>query len=388
MNVVLGTLGLVLCGMRGSAGPADAGQPDAVPPPLPSVQVESPGADADGASVSPPGEGVESSESPSASPAADAVALTWEAPPACATQADVRSGLAFQLGAEASVAAAAEVQAVATVTEVDHGSWRLTLRIETASGVTLRDILAQDCAELADVTALVVAIAVDPSAVLGRTEPAAPPEPVEPAPVEPEVSPDVLKPGRDSERAPLTEPAPAPVAPTPPRRVRFGMRAAGGIDGGTLPGVAGGLRLAAAVLGRSWRAELRGDYWVPRAVRVADGIGARIGLWSLGAGGCGVPRLAKVPLEFPLCGGLEAGLMRGDPIGDRVAQPEISRRPWLVADASGGVAWVPRRYLALVLQAELVVPILRAGFRVGDIQVHRADVVSGRGLAGLEVRFP
>ncbi|MEX1367730.1 MAG: hypothetical protein AB1Z98_31670 [Nannocystaceae bacterium] len=326
------------------------------------------------------------------SPAADVVALSWEAPPGCADEAAVRRILAAYLGGETSMEAAAAVRAVATVVQVDDG-FSLRLRTETPSGVTTRETTEHDCAVLVEATALIVAIAVDPSVVVGRAE--VPPTPVtEPEPdPEPGSEPDPVE--VESKAGPSSpEPEPRPLVSRSdgegiePLPVRFGMRASGGVDLGVLPAVAGGLRLAGAVLGRGWRAEARGDVWLPRTAIAEEGLGARISMASGGLRGCGVPTVARRGLEFPLCGGLELGAMRGDPVGARVENGATVRRLWLAADASAGLAWAPRRYLALWVQTELVVPIVRAGFRVGDIPVHRAGPVGGRAMLGLEARFP
>lgn len=331
------------------------------------------------------------------SPAAEAVSLTWQAPAGCPDAAAVRRALAGYLGEGPSAEAGAAVRAAARVTQ-GGGAYRLVLRTQTASGVSVRETTADDCAVLVDATAVIVAIAVDPSTVLGRGD-AAPkpvepeptePEPIEPVLVEPEpIEPEPTEPGATEPAPILAAEAPVPVPPPAPPRVRYGVRVGGGVDLGVLPGVAGGLRVATAAFGRAWRAELRGDFWFPRTATVADGIGARVSLWSLGARGCGVLGVARVGLEFPLCAGLESGAMRGDPRGDRIATPTPSRRFWLAADGSAGIAWAPWRFLALVLQAELVVPLVRTGFRVGEeLEVHRAGPVAGRGMLGVEARFP
>lgn len=342
-------------------------------------------------------EAAPSEAEPTTSPAAEAVQLTWEAPAACGDEAAVRRGLAAYLREDTAVEAGTGVRAEAVVEEVD-GVFRLRLRTETSSGVTTRETTAEDCSVLVEATALIVAIAVDPSAVVARSdEVPEPPEPAEPEPIEPEpVEPEPIEP-EPSE----TEPSPASerpegvdlvgagdAEPGPPLPVRFGMRVSGGVDVGVLPAVAGGVRLTGAVLGRGWRAELRGDAWLPRTALAEDQLGARISLWSVGARGCGVPGVARVGLEFPLCGGVEAGAMRGDPVGDRVDGGVTVREPWVAAGASAGLAWSPRRFIALVAQAELTVPLRRAGFRVGEIELHRAGPVGGRGLVGLEARFP
>ena len=321
------------------------------------------------------------------SPAAEAVSLEWDAPPECPEVSGVRRALAGYLGEEPAEEVGAGVRAMARVTQ-DEAGYRLSLRTETASGVTTRETTSEDCMVLVDATALIVAIAVDPSTVVGRAEQPSEPEPeLEPEPeptpvVAPELPPEPT-------REPPPDPGPAPEPdPAPDRRVRFGLRVSGGIDGGVLPGPAGGLRLAGAVFGPRWRAELHGDYWFPRTAVAESGIGGRISAAMGSVRGCWVPGVARLGLEFPVCGGLEAGLLRGDPVGDRVAAPETSRQPWVAADAGVALAWAPRRFIALFVQADLVVPIVRSGFRVGEVEVHRAGSIAGRGLVGLEARFP
>lgn len=326
------------------------------------------------------------------SPAADAVALTWEAPAGCPDAAVVRRALAGYLGEGPSIEAGAAVRAVGRVTR-RGGLYRLELRTETTSGETVRETTADDCGVLVEATAVIVAIAVDPSTMLARGDmaPKPAPEPTEakpePGPTEPEPAPTEPEP-IPAPADPIVEASPTVPAQPPEPRIRFGMRVSGGVDLGVLPGLAGGLRLAGATFGRAWRAELRGDYWFPRTAIVADGIGGRVSLWSIGGRGCWVPEVERASLQFPLCAGLESGAMRGDAVGDRVVGPTTSRRFWLAADGSAGLAFAPRRFIALVVQAELVVPLVRAGFRVGDLEVHRAGPVAGRALLGVEARFP
>ncbi|MEM9455652.1 MAG: hypothetical protein AAGF11_15830 [Myxococcota bacterium] len=375
MSLATGVLGAVL-GAGFGVGP----EPEPEPPKLPVV-------DAPVAEPEPEPPKLPVVDVPElVSPAAEAVALVWEAPAECPGISDVRRSLASYLGEEPAEEVGAGVQAVARVTAGEEG-YRLSLRTETASGVTTRETTAEDCAVLVDATALIVAIAVDPSTVLGRSDE---PAPAEPEP-EPEPGPLPVEPEPELESPPevfgSVEPEPEP-EPGAERRVRFGLQVGGGVDGGMLPGPAGGLRLTGVLIGTRWRVELHGDYWFPRTAITEPGLGGRVSAGLGGVRGCGVLGIERVGLEFPLCVGLEAGLLRGDPVGDRVAAPETSRQPWVAADASAALAWVPRRFFALFVRAELVVPIVRAGFRVGDNEVHRTGLVAGRGLAGLEARFP
>ncbi|MCA9709643.1 MAG: hypothetical protein KDK70_27640, partial [Myxococcales bacterium] len=118
------------------------------------------------------------------SPAADAVQLLWDAPPGCPEAPAVRRALAGYLGPEPAQEVGAGVRVTAQVTE-GEGGYRLALRTETASGVTTRETTAEECGVLVDATALIVAIAVDPSSVVGRAAAEASPEPPPAEPPDP-----------------------------------------------------------------------------------------------------------------------------------------------------------------------------------------------------------
>lgn len=330
-------------------------------------------------------------------PSADApteegvVSLAWNVPPGCPDEAAVREGLRGYLGERPTAEGQAEVRAEGTIVEVDGGGFRLSLRTQTESGVTTRETFDERCDVLVDATALIIAIAVDPSVVLNRVPPGPVVEPPqEPAPeveVEPPASEPTPPETPPSDSGLVVSAADAEPAPAVPRRVRFGMRAGGGAIVGAVPNVGGGFRFAGGLIGPRWRAELLGDYWLPRTEVASEGIGGQISLWTVGARGCWTPTVATV-FEFPLCGGAEGGVLRGDPVGDGVADGRTSRRPWFAFDGSAGFSWAPRRFLAVMVQAEISAPLLRSGFRVGEVEVYRPSAVGGRFVAGLEARFP
>lgn len=326
---------------------------------------------------------------------AAAVELSWTVPPDCPDAARVREGIASMLGRAPNVSAASDVKVVASIADGQPGAapYRLQLEITTPSGRTTKAMSGAQCEVLADATALISAIAIDPSAVLDATEPAPEPDVTpKPEPVEPEPDRDPLQTPATMDGATGTRRQAPPAATGDPRAaskvllVRFAMQGFGGLDVATLPGVSGALGGLGAVFGPRWRAEVTGLVLLPRTGFAADQAGARIGMFAFGGRGCWTPTVRVV--EVPLCGGAEAGLFRGDPTGARVANPITVREPYLAGLGSAGVAWAPRPFFALVARGELVVPILRPGFAIGQVIAHRIPAATGRFFVGVEARFP
>src|SRR5580693_739877 len=83
------------------------------------------------------------------------VALAWKAPPACPDEATVRANVATLLaGSSATVDARAEVQRIGE-------RWQVVVVMNGGE----RRLEADSCRALADATALIVALAVDPARV-------------------------------------------------------------------------------------------------------------------------------------------------------------------------------------------------------------------------------
>lgn len=334
--------------------------------------------------------GEESREPSAADRVAAAVDLSWNAPEGCPEAKRVREGIAALLASTTEVAAASEVTVTATVTKGPQ-QYRLALEVVTPSGKTSKTAGGAQCEVLADATALIAAIAIDPSAVLEATEPEEPPKDEPPPEEEPPADPvdeGTAPPDENDDRPPADEgPRVEPKLPPRVTLVRFAFRASGGLDVATLPGVSGGIGVLGGVLGANWRAELAGRVLFPRTgFVIADEAGARLGLFAIGARGCWVPTVG--PVEMPLCGGGEAGAFRGDPVGDLVGNGSSVTEPYVAAIGSYEVGWAPRPFFALVGRAELVVPLLRPSFMIGEALAHQIPPASGRLFFGVEARFP
>lgn len=360
------------------------------------------------------------SPAPVASADPPSLQLEWSAPAACPSRAAVLEMAAKLLGrplgaAPATTQVRARVRAAA-------GAFALTIETRSPSGTDRRVLQDARCSVLAESAAVIAATAVDPSVGGLPAEEAGliPPAPVledlpagpgEAAP--PDMSPETgdpppfdLSPGTgappptSTSTPPPVQPAIAPVlvdeapAPTPPvtpARVgpRIGLRLGGLFDLGSAPGPTGGLALTLALFDRLWRAELTALWIAPRTTRPdpALELGAQVGVFAAGLRGCGVPRLRR--LEVPVCGGVEAGVVRGRGVGAALGRAATDDLPWLALTVGPGLTWAVRPRLALSLALDLVVPLFKPIFAVQG----RADPLysgapaAGRATLGLEWRF-
>ncbi|HET6584586.1 MAG TPA: hypothetical protein VFG69_14105, partial [Nannocystaceae bacterium] len=243
---------------------------------------------------------------------------------------------------------------------------RVHLRVRSETGVRDRTIEDDDCAALAEITAIVVAIAIDPSASLREPEPVPPP--------------------------PSPKPAPKPAAPVQPPtpdepRLQGLVRAAGGIGWGAVPGFAPTLGLVAGLRWRHARLELGAEHWFMQQARFdrAPSVGVDVRLTTAVLHGCWVPSVKRV--EFPLCGGAAIGSLRGDGVG--VPRAGRKRLLWSAGHVAAAVLFAPIRALAFGLDARFVVPFSRNRFTLDDYGViHRTSAAGVVLSAVVEGRFP
>lgn len=319
-----------------------------------------------------------------AAPVAESmIPLKWEAPPECPSEAEVQRRAADLLAASdvdvetPTIAASARVDATAD-------GYALELHIVGGDAAGERRIAAHDCGELAQATALIVAIAIDPSAG----------SPFAPAPDPPSAAPDPVPPVATISRAP--DPGRAPnehdarsADRSSGARVRFALRGGVGIDVALWRPIGASALVGAGVIGRNFRVDLLGRYAAPTTASTAgDAIRASAQQWSIGVAGCWSPHFEAVPkLDLPLCGGAEAGAMHARGSGSAL-HGRRNRAPWIAVSAGPGFAWAFDSRVAVWVSAEAVVLIAGPRF-VTDrgtvvIDPHRAGF---RALAGVEVRF-
>lgn len=316
-------------------------------------------------------------------------ALDWAAPPSCPTRAEflvrVRSYLPALEEPPWEAPPRARLRIDASLEQLD-GKWTVQLRMSGERGSTDRSFSAETCEELTDAIALISAVSLDPvltarevadARAAAAVQDAKPPEP-EPEP-EPEPDPaDVLE-----ELAELDWAEAPPDEVATPRSFGIGLRVVGGGGFGPTATAYGSLAAGLALFGARWRWSLDGGGWLPRTIR-RDRAAGRFWAWWVGTRGCFVPRRGEV--EFPLCGGVEAGQVRATGVAP-ARNTRDANYPWAAASLGGGVSWVIIDRVALVADIAALLPFVAGDFRVGDQTLQELVPVGLRALLGLELRW-
>jgi hypothetical protein len=246
--------------------------------------------------------------------------------------------------------------------------WAIDLSLRDSAGDTQRRFEAERCATVIEAAALVVAMKIDPT-VLGAEPAAKEPPPAEDPPAPPDPPPD--------------EPV---EAPSKPPQVGVGLQVVGGLAALSLPGVTGQLGFAVTARGRAWRSGLGGRYRLRTQATAPDrsDAGGGFQLAAAQAIGCGVLRVE--PIEFPLCGVFEAGVILASGYGIR--ESRSSARPWVAVRAQPGLAYAPASWVAVSLALDLgLTPISEVYFIEELGAVHRVGPVELGVLLGVEFRL-
>jgi hypothetical protein len=342
--------------------------------------------------------------------------LSWQAPASCPDEAHVRHAVEQLLGEGPPPPAHVSARAVVEQTASGHWNVRLTTVRDGASGE--RVVESESCQSLADATALILALTIDPERVAARapgasaaasSSVAAP----TPALTSPSASAPASAPASVSASVPPPPPPPPSAVPTTapsaappvessstrqgaPGPTLFALFAQVGGDVGTLPraafAIGGGVALT---LGR-FRVEGYGTYLPPQATYAAtlQSLGTNVDLLAGGLRGCFFPLVGS--LEAGGCAGLELGELHGHGFGPSLPNRYYSFTPsdagglWVAPTLSGRISWRIARAFALVFDVGILVPVQRDTFvidNLGGAALHEPGPVEGRASIGPEVRF-
>lgn len=309
-----------------------------------------------------------------------AATLQWTAPAVCPDEAAVRSRVEQIIGRPLREGDEA-VRVVARVTDDEPPQLRLS--ITSDSGSRERVIDGRDCAELAEVTAVLVAVAVDPSANPLPPAPAPTPAPEKTpstAATQPRAEPRV-------QRSTRVRPAASHGAGPRPGAA---IHVAPGVGLGTVPGPTAVLAVGAGVRWLHARIDVAFEQWFPRPATLGEGnAGVDVRAFRVGVRGCYVPTAGRV-VELPLCAGLFGGAMRGD--GRGVPRTRTQRIAWGGAQLEAGLMFAPlrdRRWFAVGPMLRLQAPFVRPAFSLDGLGVaHRTGVLGFVGAIQVELRFP
>jgi hypothetical protein len=302
------------------------------------------------------------------------VALEWSVPDGCPDAAHVEREVE-RLLADVSRAGGPYLQARAQVRQEKSGLWNVELRTAGPQGRGQRTLSAESCVALADATALILALAIDPERVAANrsTESPAPPATAQPAAV----------------RA-----APPPI-PTPTRRsvanraIALAADASAVLDIGTLPTATPGVAATLAVIPSAipfLRLETGADVFLDSTTTNPPTRSGRFSLRTFHAGVCVVNPGGR--WEVGACGGVEIAWLSAAGLYESVPSPGDAE--WLVLRARATVAyiwssaWAARADLGAGLDMSRPA-FVSAGAEQGLI--HQPARYTGRGALGIELRF-
>ena len=309
------------------------------------------------------------------SPAGD---VPWEAPAGCPDASAVERRIRALAG---RVPDDDELRVRA---RVEGPPWVVEIELAHAGVVQTRTIVAESCDGIADVVAVVVAVALDPVSVATRVEA---PAIVASPPASPRAEPRRPRGGRDrSVTAAPVDSAPAPARVTRAVPMRLALRIASGGEVGATPRGTGGVEVALAWTRGRFALELGGRYWIRRRTALANEASLRTELGTVGVRGCFVGAVTRVRLAG--CAGLETGDFVARAFGVRRGRP--AHFPWLAATLGGALSITLVEPVSLWLGLEGAAHVLRPQAVLDDAErtrLHHVAPAGLRALAGLELRL-
>ncbi|MEQ9321148.1 MAG: hypothetical protein RIF41_18440 [Polyangiaceae bacterium] len=334
------------------------------------------------------------------------IALSWRAPTGCPTETSVRRRIDDLIaGASVGRALAADV-----VVERDAGGFHVQMRLADERGGGERSLDAGTCEEIAEATALIVALAYDPEAVAAnqaRQAEGGGGEGEGGRSADPPPTPNILPlppvvPVAPPPPAPAVV-APPPVVPPPPSRephsrvasTRFVAAPLVGVELGALPSAAALVGGELAVRLDPFDVRLRGLFALPvRDTVQGRDAGGDFDRWTVGPAVCLAPWRTRRASEGRIgglrlapCVGFELGQMRGRGFG--VQNPDEGAALWLAPTPEGHLSLTLLPWLELELTLAAAIPLRRPDFVLNQVGiVHQAAPLTGRTTAALTLVLP
>jgi len=316
------------------------------------------------------------------------VALRWSVPEGCPDASRVTGEVDRLLG-DQSPRPTLPLEVAVTVTSDVPGEFKVHLETQGEGGPRVREIKGASCTAVADVTALLIALILDPAAV-ARAAPAPSPSPtVAPAPAPPAPPPPAPVVSEPAVPRPVPTAPPVPEA-EPARAVRpsFRLQAWTLADAGSLPGISVAFGGKAALVIEAFRFELGAGAWLDRSATLAErpSVGGDVGLVAGSAGACW-SFLRRGPFELGPCLAFELGRLHADGFG--ATSQGSGSALWSALQGGGLFTWSPVARVAALARLDAAVPFARPTFVIDGLgAVYRSGEVVGRATLGVEVRLP
>lgn len=314
------------------------------------------------------------------------LSLSWRAPEGCPSRETVLAEVTRLLGRDH---ARSSIQAEATVDRSGDGH-RLRVILRSDKTPRVRELTAPTCEELGDAAALILALAIDPSAVASAPPRAAEGDAGAPAPPPPTADAGVAKkePSAPPKDPPRPPPRRAATVESPPAPKSLRTHAQIGLEMGAFRGAMPRAQVGLAFAMPPLRLEVTGMFGWGGRISAPSVPTAGAELWLAGGSlsGCFERALdgdARGP-SAALCAFFEAAAMRAASFG--VTSPDRAVAPWIAPGAQLLVRWPFTRRAALRLDLGLAIPVVELSFNIEGLGlVHRIDAVSGRGGLGVEL---
>jgi hypothetical protein len=321
-----------------------------------------------------------------------ALRLRWQAPPECPPEAEVRGSIDALVGRPR--AGAETVFSEVTVLPRVGALWTASVMVRRGALADTRLLTASTCAAISEGAALMIALVIEPESgelrpamSVEAPAPAAPsPETVdESLPFSPIAPPTQLQPAMVRERVSaraIEGSNPSPFAP-----LDLGVGPLFIAHAGALPdpsyGVGGELSLSRKhVRLELGAAVLKDGGW---EISELPGREARFGLWFVRGEGCAVAHRSSWAPAW--CAGLHLGSLSGRARGENVVSRE-AKLLWLAAATGPSLEWFAGRWVGVLANAELLVPLTRPRFHIDNSPVsYDANPVAGSVQLGAEVIF-
>ncbi|MDB4934134.1 MAG: hypothetical protein JWP87_1106 [Labilithrix sp.] len=296
--------------------------------------------------------------------------LTWDVPAECPPASHVERRVAQIL--QGPPPAKSIVVAVARIRRADDsGRFELSLSIRTGDVEESRTIDAASCSALAEASAVVIALAINPE----KESPAETPPSPTPA---------------STAMAPIPPLVPRPPQPPRPPRYHYALGLGAAVDSGTLPDVGAGMLASIAVRIDRVRLGVLSTLWF-RQEPTFDASGqAGASFDMIAAGAFGGYMVALGPVALGPVANLEATFVRVRGFGIRT--PRASWTGWPTAVLGGRAELRVSSWLGLFARADAAFAVAAPTFTLGNaesgLSLHSPAIPAARLGFGAEIVIP
>jgi hypothetical protein len=315
--------------------------------------------------------------------------LEWSAPEGCPNAADLRASIQQLLGPAPGPNANLNVSVSASASREESGHWLGTLETRSGPNTGKRVLRAESCQAVAGATALIVALMIDPDAVVAhqaanaQQQATESPSKLAAQPTTPSANPPSM--GREQSNPLDVE------APRTQSQVQYLMGPAMALDLGNMPSLAFGVGGRVGLMLRGITFEMGLLDWLKSEASipgVTPATGGTFRFLTLMLSAC--PSAAATKVDYGFCIDAEYDRMSAEGFG--VNAPYRNSFQWLAIGGSAlGRLHLGQRF-GIPLRIGALVPLAHPIFRLNGIsqeqgRVHRPADLVGRVMLGVDLIF-